>query len=164
MVNREREVLTSWTRGSYLERRMTIQVEGTARVQIGKLTRRRNVVCSGAKTSCTVIVRCQTAQTCCFRPASCSSLSSCSGLQVPCTYSGQSTLPGVGPKCGIEAVAWVGEKNSVEISYRHKDLCSWCYSGGEGKAAGKRAAIGGLWENLGPCRSWSSLDMKIFRL
>lgn len=105
VVNRKKEVLTSWTKGSYREGRMTIQVEGTARVQIGKLTRRRNVVFLGAKTSCTVIVRCQTAQTCCFRPASCSSLSSCSGLQVPCTYSGQSTLPGVGPKCGIEAVA-----------------------------------------------------------
>lgn len=45
-------------------------------------------------------------------------------------------LPGVGPECGIEAVAWVGEKDFV-ISYRHKDLCGWCYSGGEGKAAGK---------------------------
>lgn len=88
------------------------------------------------------------AQSWCFRPASCSSLSSCSSLQVPCTHSGQSTVPGVGPKCGIDAVAWVGEKDFV-ISYRHKDLCGWCYSRGEGKAAGKRAATGGLWENLG---------------
>ena len=55
---------------------------------------------------------------------------------MPCTNSGQSTVPGVGPECGIEAVAWVGEKDFV-TSYRHKDLCGWCYSGGEGKAAGK---------------------------
>ena len=78
---------------------------------------------------------CQAAQGWSFRPASCSGLS-CSSLQAPRTSSVQSTVPGVGPECGIESGAWVREKDFV-ISYRHKDLCGWCYSGGEGEAVGK---------------------------
>lgn len=78
---------------------------------------------------------CQTAQGWSFRPASCSGLS-CSSPQAPRTYSVQSPVPGVGPECGIEAGAWVREKDFV-ISYRHKDLCGWYCSGGEGEAVGK---------------------------
>lgn len=77
---------------------------------------------------------CQRAQGWHFPPASCSSLSSSSGLQALSTYSIRSTVPGVGPECGRKVVAWVAEKELVISSI---DLCGWCYSRGEGKAAGK---------------------------
>lgn len=77
---------------------------------------------------------CQRAQGWHFRPASCFSLPSSSGLQALSTYSIRSTVPGVGPECGRKVVAWVAEK---ELVISCKDLCGWCYSGGEGKAAGK---------------------------
>lgn len=112
-------------KGRHQEGRRTFQAEGTECVQGWKLTRKRNVDSDDQR-------GCQRIQGWCFCPASCSGLSSCSSLQAPCTYS----VPGVGPECGIEAGAWVREKDFV-ISYRHKDLCGWCYSGGEEEAAGK---------------------------
>lgn len=80
---------------------------------------------------------CQRPQGWYFHPASCSGLS-CSSLQASRTYSVQSTVPGIGPECGIEAGAWVREKD-FGIGYRDKDLCGWCYSGGEGEAPGKNS-------------------------
>lgn len=109
----------------------------------GYIPGRGNRMCAGKKEKCGVLWcrnitggdcqrGCQRVQGWCFCPASCSGLSSCSSLQAPCPYS----VPGVGPECGIEAGGWVREKDFV-ISCRHKDLCGWCYSGGEEEAAGK---------------------------
>lgn len=83
-------------------------------------------------------------------------------LQAPCAYSVQSTVLGVVPGCGIEAGAWVREKDFV-ISNRHKTFVAGVILEVKGRLLGS-AAKGGLWENLGSCRSCPSLDIKIFRL
>lgn len=95
-------------------------------------------MCPGVETSWTVTVRGAARE---FRagasvqlPAQACPPAPASKLPVPTLC--KAPVPGVGPECGIEAGAWVREKDFV-ISDRHKDLCGWCYSGGEEEAAGK---------------------------
>lgn len=71
-------------------------------------------------------------------------------------------MPGVGPECGKKSGSLGGGERAGD-QLQTKIFVAGVIQEVKARLLA-RAAKGGLWEDVGTCKSWSYLDRKIFRL